>query len=140
NWNRSIYSDLHKKVINIESIISYGNLQLLSDLEKYIGFQCFENIIGISYIPYVYEEYRYDCSYYFYIAALQGNLDNMKWLKRNGYPCNTWTFKAATINGNLDNIKWLKENGCDVIEYQSSLVESDDDYFPSSDDEFSFWK
>jgi len=124
NWYKFLYPKSYRNVIKFESIISYGNSELL---DLYYNSRKILSIFNLSV-------------HHFLLAVSNGNLDNMKWLKRNGYPCNTWTFKAATINGNLDNIKWLKENGCDVIEYQSSLVESDDDYFPSSDDEFSFWK
>jgi len=49
-------------------------------------------------------------------AALNGNLENMKWLKENGCPWNAWTFGYAAYNGNLENMKWLKENGCPLDE------------------------
>jgi hypothetical protein len=43
-------------------------------------------------------------------VAKNGNLDNMKWLLKNKFPYDTFTFTYATENGNLDNIKWLLEN------------------------------
>ena len=45
-------------------------------------------------------------------AADNGNLDNMKWLKKNNCPWNKYTFIDAALHGNLDNMKWLKENNC----------------------------
>ena len=45
-------------------------------------------------------------------AAKNGNLDILKWLKRNGCPWNEDTFTAAATHGNLENMKWLKKNGC----------------------------
>jgi len=48
----------------------------------------------------------------FYNAALNGNLENMKWLKNKNYVWNERTFEAAALNGNLENMKWLKDNNC----------------------------
>lgn len=48
----------------------------------------------------------------FNTAALLGDLENLKWLKTNGYLYSPYTFSCAVSNGNLENIKWLKENGC----------------------------
>ena len=45
-------------------------------------------------------------------AALNGNIENMKWLKENGCRWNEYTFECAAFNGNLENMKWLKENEC----------------------------
>ena len=45
-------------------------------------------------------------------AAKYGNLENMKWLKEQGCPWDSYTFKYAARNGNLENMKWLKEQGC----------------------------
>jgi hypothetical protein len=33
----------------------------------------------------------------------------MKWLKENNCPWDKWTFKYAAENGNLKNMKWLKK-------------------------------
>jgi hypothetical protein len=46
----------------------------------------------------------------FSAASENGNLTNMKWLKKNNYPSDGWTSINADKNGNLKNIKWLKEN------------------------------
>lgn len=45
-------------------------------------------------------------------VALDGNLENMKWLKEQGCTLDTLTFVCAVQNGNLENVKWLKEQGC----------------------------
>ncbi len=104
NWYRSIYLNSHKNVINTVSIISYGNLQLLDDLKEKKYKELLLYIVN--------DKYTYCFDDAFYIAALKGNLDNMKWLKESGYPWSTLTFDAATLNGKLDNMKWLLENGC----------------------------
>jgi len=53
----------------------------------------------------------------FAFAALNGNLENMKWLKENGFSWDTNTFMYAAKNGNLENMKWLKENECPWNKY-----------------------
>ena len=46
----------------------------------------------------------------FAYAALNGNLENIKWLKENSCPHDKWTFASTALNGNIENMKWLKEN------------------------------
>jgi len=60
------------------------------------------------------------------IAALNGNLVNMKWLKENNCPWGTWTFRNAAHNGNLDNMKWLKENNCpwDKLPFNNAAMDN----------------
>jgi len=49
----------------------------------------------------------------FKVVTKSGNLENMKWLKENGYTSwDTSVFKAAVNTGILENMKWLKENRC----------------------------
>ena len=45
------------------------------------------------------------------IAAENGNLENMKWLKDNGCEFRHNTFDYCVEN--LENMKWLLENGCE---------------------------
>lgn len=47
----------------------------------------------------------------FRCAAQNGNLENMKWLKKEGYLWDTETFRFAAKNGNLENMKWLRDQG-----------------------------
>ena len=53
----------------------------------------------------------------FEAAAINGDLENMKWLKEKGFKWNARTFTGAALNGNLDNMKWLKENDCPFDQY-----------------------
>lgn len=46
----------------------------------------------------------------FYVVAMYGSSDVMRWLKDNGCPWDSHTFYGATHD--LDKMKWLKENGC----------------------------
>ena len=62
------------------------------------------------------EKYPWDFTT-FDCAALDGNLDSMKWLNEIGCPfhfhsLHIGTFENALKHGNLKNIKWLKEKGC----------------------------
>ncbi len=41
-----------------------------------------------------------------------GKVENMMWLKEEGCPWSGATFSSAAQSGNLDNMKWLKEEGC----------------------------
>ena len=45
-------------------------------------------------------------------AAKTGNLMMLKWLKKNGCPWNGETLAFAASNGNLDNMKFLKRWMC----------------------------
>jgi hypothetical protein len=46
-------------------------------------------------------------------AAINGHLDVIKWCRQNGCPWNSDTCSNAAENGHLDIIKWCRENGCD---------------------------
>lgn len=51
----------------------------------------------------------------FRAAALNGSLRNMKWLKEKRCPMNDAViFVFALYQGSLDNLKWLKDNGCPI--------------------------
>ena len=50
----------------------------------------------------------FTCSY----AALNGNLDLLKWARENGCEWDSWTCSNAALNGHLDVLKWARENGC----------------------------
>jgi hypothetical protein len=56
------------------------------------------------------------CEKTFARAASHGNLENMKWLKKQDCPWTKWTFARAAEHGNLENLKWLKEQGCPRLE------------------------
>jgi len=74
------------------------------------------NVEMFEYIKNNYRNIEYTiCT--FANAALNGNLENMIWLKENGCLWNEKTFENAASNGNLENMKWLKENGCPISEY-----------------------
>jgi hypothetical protein len=45
-------------------------------------------------------------------AALNGHLDVIIWCHENGCPWDCWTCAFAAKNGHLDVIKWCRENGC----------------------------
>jgi hypothetical protein len=47
------------------------------------------------------------------IAARQGNLAVLKYLRSIQCPWNHWTCAYAAENGHLDVIKWCRQNGCD---------------------------
>ena len=47
------------------------------------------------------------------IAAKEGNMDILKWLKENGYNWEPGTCAAAAREGHLEALKWLRENGCE---------------------------
>ena len=46
----------------------------------------------------------------FSYAVGNGNLKNIKWLKKNNCPWDDGIFQTAAENDNLKNIKWLNEN------------------------------
>jgi len=70
------------------------------------------NVEMFEYMKNNYSEIE-NTEYTFAYAALNGNLENMKWLKENCCPWDEETFVNAALNGNLENMKWLKENGCE---------------------------
>ena len=47
-----------------------------------------------------------------WVAALNGDLQKLKWLRENGEIFDEQTFFYAAEKGNLDNMKWLREIGC----------------------------
>ena len=53
----------------------------------------------------------------FKYVALNGNLNNMKWLKKNKCGYNERTFENAAKCGILKNMKWLKKNNCPIDKF-----------------------
>lgn len=47
------------------------------------------------------------------VAAANGHLDTLKWLRSNWFPWDACTSSAASANGHLDVLKWCVENDCD---------------------------
>merc|ERR1711934_1234340 len=45
-------------------------------------------------------------------ACKGGNLEVLKWLRREGCPWNEWTCNYAARGGHLDVLKWAIDNGC----------------------------
>ena len=48
----------------------------------------------------------------YFDSATRASVGKVKWLKANECPWDSHTFSSAAINGNLENMIWLKENGC----------------------------
>ena len=96
DWYKFLYPKSYRNVIKFESIISYGNSELL---DLYYNSRKILSIFNLSV-------------HHFLLAVSNGNLDNMKWFKRKGCPLNKEIFYAAVLYGNLDNMKWLLQNGC----------------------------
>eukprot|EP00545_Synedropsis_sp_CCMP1620_P003989 CAMPEP_0119006852 /NCGR_PEP_ID=MMETSP1176-20130426/2590_1 /TAXON_ID=265551 /ORGANISM="Synedropsis recta cf, Strain CCMP1620" /LENGTH=94 /DNA_ID=CAMNT_0006958865 /DNA_START=22 /DNA_END=303 /DNA_ORIENTATION=+ len=47
------------------------------------------------------------------IAALNGSLEVLKWVRENGCPCReSMVSYAASSGGHLAVLKWVRENGC----------------------------
>jgi hypothetical protein len=44
-------------------------------------------------------------------AALNGQLEVLKWARANGAPWNEWTCAYAAGGGHLEVLKWVQENG-----------------------------
>ena len=58
----------------------------------------------------------YNDSYYVDItagAAAGGNLEMLKWARKNGCNWNSQTCSRAAENGHLEVLKWARKNGCD---------------------------
>ena len=79
------------------------------------------NIEMFEYIKNNYRNVKFTSDTFAY-AALNGNLENMKWLKENGCYWDEWTFMYAAKNGNLENMKWLKENGCLIYDHTKQYI------------------
>jgi hypothetical protein len=47
-----------------------------------------------------------------YIAAREGNITVLKYLRSIQCPWGNWTCTSAAENGHLDVIKWCRQNGC----------------------------
>ena len=45
-------------------------------------------------------------------AAEHGSLENMIWLLKNAFPWNESTFSCAAEHGSFENMDWLLKNGC----------------------------
>ena len=54
----------------------------------------------------------YDSSAVFYMAALKGDLDLLKWVREKGGSWNPKICASAAAGGQLEALKWLRENGC----------------------------
>ena len=87
--------------------------QSISLIEKYgypINDEDLAQAGNVQILEYIYQETSFPLTErLFRWVVLNGNLENMKWLKEQGCPWDTWTFNYAVKNGNLDNMKWLKE-------------------------------
>ena len=46
------------------------------------------------------------------LAAEEGQLEILKWLRANGCPWDEWTCSIAAYRGHLEVLHWLRENGC----------------------------
>jgi hypothetical protein len=81
-------------------------IELQDKIFLYLDFKTLKNtrILQSSYVKKTTE------SKTMFIAAENGNIDNMKWLLDNGFILNEYTFILAAKNGNLENIKWLQDN------------------------------
>ncbi len=89
NWYRSIYPNSHKKVINKDSFISYGNLELL--------YICLDKAYIDLYV------YNYELFEYYIKNGVFGKISLPRFSLAD--------LKLAVKNGNFENIKWLLENG-----------------------------
>ena len=57
---------------------------------------------------------RYNSSSEFVdVAAREGHLELVKWLKANGYPWSQYTCENAVASRNFELVKWCRENGCE---------------------------
>src|SRR5580692_12844209 len=45
-------------------------------------------------------------------AALNGHLEVLQWARANGCPWNADTCIAAALNGHIAVLQWAKDNGC----------------------------
>jgi len=45
-------------------------------------------------------------------SAIGGQLEVLKWARKNGCPWGKWTCITAVQNGHLEVLKWARENGC----------------------------
>jgi ankyrin repeat protein len=114
-------------------IIKNGSLEILewlesnnykiSDANQYFAVEnnsgCLGNIAtergDLKIMKWMYSKHCLSNYWTFILAARNGNLENMKWLKSIDYDANMVhrdTFDAAASNGNLENMKWLKSIGC----------------------------
>ena len=93
------------------SFYSHNQTNIQEIIDKILLFTDYECLKKTRELQ---SEYVKKCTEYNYIhiAAENGNLDNMKWLKEQGCPWDESTFDYAAKNGNLENMKWLKEQGC----------------------------
>jgi len=46
------------------------------------------------------------------IAASNGNLEVVKYLRQLGFPWDAWTCVFAAMNGHLEILKWARDDGC----------------------------
>lgn len=64
-----------------------------------------------------------DRDYVCWHAASGGQLELLKWLHSDGYPCNESVCEAAVESGHFDVLKWLFEVGCPCnLEYCATIV------------------
>ena len=47
------------------------------------------------------------------LAASEGSLSILKWIRENGFSWDKYTCANAALNGHLDILKWAHNNGCD---------------------------
>ncbi len=64
-----------------------------------------------------------DCDFgvIYYSAAVNGNVDIIKWAVKNGYKWDTWTCTFAATCGQTEIITWANKNGFDNRDYTFML-------------------
>jgi len=53
-------------------------------------------------------------------CVTSGKLENVKWLLKNKYPIENWTFSYAAGSGNLEIMKWLLKHEFPIITIHKS--------------------
>ncbi len=81
-------------------------------------------------------------------AALNGNLDTLKWMLDNNFPKDVWTFAYAAEKGNFHILKWMFENNFPKDEQTFAIIALNgnfdilkwmfDNHFPKNEKTFIF--
>jgi alpha-N-acetylglucosamine transferase len=56
-------------------------------------------------------------------AAENGHLDVLQWCRENDCSWDAWTCSRAAINGHIDIFKWCRYNGCECCQYTCKYLE-----------------
>jgi hypothetical protein len=106
-WKMQAIVNKKENYTQLQRIINIDTLKVLKPYLSVNTKQVFclsshllKEVVGKTSLKYICED-----------AALEGNLEVLKWARKNGAPWDVWTCACAAGHGHLTVLKWARENG-----------------------------